>query len=143
MNEAPNIRHPTSKISRARKPLSILFKKLVFFKIKPPDSKITSLLYRFFLNITTAFPLKFSFKSAHQTNNNNSRQIKKSAKEQSIMPKKITRLNKAKIYRPAGVSPLFATNIITNNKTRTDGNVENISEINASAARDWVNENEK
>lgn len=59
------------------------------------------------------------------------------------MPKKITRLNKAKIYRPAGVSSVFATNIITNNKTRTDGNVENISEINASAARDWVNENEK
>lgn len=59
------------------------------------------------------------------------------------MSKKITRLNRAKIYRPTHADSLFATNVITCNKTTSDGNVENIDEENALEARDWVDENQK
>ena len=59
------------------------------------------------------------------------------------MAHKITHADKSKIYRPKSPLPIFSTNVITNNKTTSDGNVENISELNAIAARDWVNENHK
>lgn len=57
------------------------------------------------------------------------------------MPKKITSLNRAKIYHPGRIHPLFSTNVITYNKTMPDGNVENSSELNAIDAREWVNDN--
>jgi len=59
------------------------------------------------------------------------------------MAHKITQLKKSKIYHPKGSQSLFSTNVITCNKTTSDGNVENISELNAIDARDWVDENQK
>ena len=59
------------------------------------------------------------------------------------MAQKITHLEKAKIYHPKNPDPIFSTNVITCNQTTSDGNVENISELNAIDARDWVDENQK
>ena len=59
------------------------------------------------------------------------------------MPKTINHGNKAKIYHPKGISPQYATNIITANKTLADGSVQNESEANAVYAREWVDENQK
>ena len=56
---------------------------------------------------------------------------------------KITRLEKSKIYRPKKTGSLNSTNVITCNMTTPDGNVKNVSEINAALARDWVDENQK
>lgn len=59
------------------------------------------------------------------------------------MSKKITKLSRARIYRPANAGALFTTNVITCNKTGSDGTVENIMEANALDAREWVDENQK
>ncbi|MFT3952649.1 MAG: hypothetical protein QM689_12030 [Oscillospiraceae bacterium] len=48
-----------------------------------------------------------------------------------------------RIYQPRCVSPLFATNIITDNVTNSDGNVINRDEVNAYYARKWVDDNKK
>jgi len=57
------------------------------------------------------------------------------------MPKKIHYVEIAKIYRPKNIVPTGITNIITNNVTKDGGNVENSSELNATYARKWVDEN--
>ena len=54
---------------------------------------------------------------------------------------KVTHLDKSKIYRRKNPAPIFATNVITCNQTDSDGNVENINEINAIDAREGVNDN--
>lgn len=59
------------------------------------------------------------------------------------MSKKVTHLSKAKIYNPSKVNALFASNVITCNKTSADGSIENFSEENAAAAREWVDDNQK
>lgn len=55
----------------------------------------------------------------------------------------VKKLDKAKIYRPRPVDGIFATNVITDNKTTPGGNVVNKSPYNAVVAREWVDDNDK
>jgi len=57
------------------------------------------------------------------------------------MSKKIYFVQKGKIYRPKNIIPNGETNIITDNITTDTGYVVNSSEMNASYAKRWVDEN--
>ena len=57
------------------------------------------------------------------------------------MAKKIYHVQKGKVYRPKNVIPIGTTNIITDNMTTDTGSIVNTSEMNASLARRWVDEN--
>ncbi|MEG0614878.1 MAG: hypothetical protein RR540_03905 [Oscillospiraceae bacterium] len=56
---------------------------------------------------------------------------------------KVSKAARQKIYNANTKSPLFSTNIITDNKTKPDGNVENFNESNAAFGRKWVDDNHK
>ena len=57
------------------------------------------------------------------------------------MKKKNYLVNKGKVTKPLNVIPIGATNIITDNITSIEGNIQNQSEMNAGYARRWVDEN--
>ncbi len=57
------------------------------------------------------------------------------------MSKKVYHVQRGKIYRPKNVIPNGTTNIITDNMTTDTGCIVNVSEMNASYARRWVDEN--